>query len=144
MDAREALEMLESLKPDLSGVKATTGTKDRGREPYLLLENANDPDRWAVVYTNITFTSVQTNGKYSQMHIDEEISRAELMTFLQDFVRTGVAYALGSGEIVRTGFFKTPKLVVQVGESEETLFLSLAGDMAWIFKPWNRSTATSI
>jgi hypothetical protein len=33
---------------------------------------------------------------------------------------------------------------VQVGESEETLFLSLAGDMAWIFKPWNRSTATSI
>jgi hypothetical protein len=143
MNAGEALEILESLQPDLPGVRASTGTKERGLEPYLLLENAFDPNRWAVVYTNIAWTSVQTNSNYSRLHIDEDIPRDEMMALLQDFVRTGVAYVLGSGEIMRTGFFKTPKLVVRAGDKEEMLSLSLLGELAWIFKPWGRSTATS-
>jgi hypothetical protein len=135
MDAREAFEVLESLKPDLPDVEATTGIKRGGREPYLLLVNTNDRDRWAVVYTTITWTAVQTNTYFQRLHIDEEIPGDELTNLLEDFSRTGVAYVQGSGKIVRVGFFRIPKLFVRVGDSEEELTLTLGREIASIFKP---------
>jgi hypothetical protein len=144
MDAGDALEVLESLRPDLPDVDASTGIKDRGREPYLLLTNTADPDKWAVVYTNIAWTSVQTDTHYSRLHIDEEISRDELADVLEDFVRNAVAYVQGAGEIVRTGFFKIPKLVVQVGDREDELTQTLGRTIASIFRPSSGPAPTGI
>lgn len=142
MREQEALEVLESLKPDVPDVLVTTGVK--GTRAFLLLKNTHATQRWAVIYTpGDRYFSVDTNTPYSRDYVDEGVPDDEVRDILERFTRIGVAYVRGAGEVVRVGFFKTPVLVVQVGDKREELRLSVFGTIASIFKPSMGTIASS-
>lgn len=124
MDLSNIETILRSLRPSHDGVDIDLGTRDGAA--FLHLTQPARPERWAVVWTpGDGWFALDVDGGFSLNHVEEETPDDEVRRLLEQYVKIGLTYVLGSSVPTSPGRFKARVLRVTTDDGDFDLRLNV-------------------
>lgn len=106
------------------------------------MHRTSAPERWVVVHTSgVTYTSVEFEGdwlgapgrfsldQFHEDHTDDEVER-----YLRSYRDIALAYLDGSPEVVRSGRFGSPAVMLETTEGPVAFRRSVAADVGSLLR----------
>ena len=128
MRTNETLTLLDTLSPVEESILSCTFVENDAA--YVRLRRSCDEGRWAMVSSpGDRWFSLDVNGGFSLNHFEEDTPEVEARAILERYVALAVIYLKKGGNVERSGFLRSPHLVLTTDDGAVTLQRSVTTNL---------------